>query len=255
LLDENPDTLAFTDDHLSDAYAVWFGNNRASFYQIQYVPTVQVDGLLQQIGGGYTQYKYMYDTRRAIPTDVTIKAGAVLVSGQTFKVSALVGIESTGIGRTMRMYLAQVLDFYPEGYPQYRNTLMDASFQEPQVALQPGETKRVDWEFSIQEPSWSYKDRVRLIIWAQDPLTYGPAEVFQAAILKWPFKPLVKLGDTNCDGDANFADINPFVLALSNPDEYKKQFPDCDILSADCNQDGDVNFADINPFVVILGGG
>jgi hypothetical protein len=63
------------------------------------------------------------------------------------------------------------------------------------------------------------------------------------------------IGDLNCDGSVDFADINPFVLALANPGGYKAQYPDCDILNADINGDSQVDFADINPFVGLLTGG
>jgi len=59
-------------------------------------------------------------------------------------------------------------------------------------------------------------------------------------------------GDMNCDGVLNFGDINPFVLALSNPAAYEAVFPDCDLDNADCNGDGAVNFGDINPFVTLM---
>ena len=61
-------------------------------------------------------------------------------------------------------------------------------------------------------------------------------------------------GDTNCDGVVDFADINPFVLALSSPIAYQTQYPNCPMANADCNGDGVVDFADINPFVTLLSG-
>jgi hypothetical protein len=80
-------------------------------------------------------------------------------------------------------------------------------------------------------------------------LAYGRID----ATLAWLRNPLtIKLGDLNCDGNIDFGDINPFVLALSDPDEYERQYPDCDILNADCNGDGRVDFGDINPFVELL---
>lgn len=63
------------------------------------------------------------------------------------------------------------------------------------------------------------------------------------------------LGDLNCDGVTGFDDINPFVLALSNPAAWQAQYPDCDILNGDINDDGSVDFSDINPFVLLLSGG
>jgi hypothetical protein len=65
----------------------------------------------------------------------------------------------------------------------------------------------------------------------------------------------IELGDLNCDGVVNFDDINPFILALSDPAGYAAAYPGCDILSGDCNGDGAVNFDDINAFVALLGGG
>ncbi|MEW6249055.1 MAG: hypothetical protein AB1716_00275 [Planctomycetota bacterium] len=59
-------------------------------------------------------------------------------------------------------------------------------------------------------------------------------------------------GDLNCDGAVNFDDINPFVLALSDPAGYAVAYPNCNILNGDCNGDGVVNFDDINPFVALL---
>ena len=57
------------------------------------------------------------------------------------------------------------------------------------------------------------------------------------------------VGDTNCDGGVNFADINPFVLMLSDPNGYQQQYPYCRLIQGDCNGDGRVDFGDINPFV------
>jgi hypothetical protein len=70
----------------------------------------------------------------------------------------------------------------------------------------------------------------------------------------WTSQPVTPLfppipGDLNCDGLLSFLDINPFVLALSNPSQYAAFYPDCDILNGDINNDGVFSFADINPFI------
>jgi photosystem II stability/assembly factor-like uncharacterized protein len=65
--------------------------------------------------------------------------------------------------------------------------------------------------------------------------------------------PIVIPGDMNGDGLVNFGDINPFVLALSNPALYAQQYPSIDAnLSGDMNGDGTLNFGDINGFVFLL---
>jgi subtilisin family serine protease len=65
------------------------------------------------------------------------------------------------------------------------------------------------------------------------------------------------VGDLNCDGVTDFADINPFVLYLSNFGLWQATFPGCDPLNGDINGDGvygQASFGDINPFVALLSG-
>ena len=61
-------------------------------------------------------------------------------------------------------------------------------------------------------------------------------------------------GDLNCDGAVDAFDIDPFVLALTDPAGYQAAFPDCNILNGDCNGDGVVDAFDIDPFVELLTG-
>ncbi|MBL8879871.1 MAG: hypothetical protein JNG88_12190 [Phycisphaerales bacterium] len=61
--------------------------------------------------------------------------------------------------------------------------------------------------------------------------------------------------DINCDGAVNNFDIDPFVLALSDPAAYAAAHPDCDIRAADTNSDGVVNNFDIDDFVICVSSG
>jgi len=65
-------------------------------------------------------------------------------------------------------------------------------------------------------------------------------------------------GDVNCDGQVDFADINPFVAALSAGESAWQQFTmseDCTFVCVnDISRDGVVDFGDINPFVALLTG-
>ena len=66
---------------------------------------------------------------------------------------------------------------------------------------------------------------------------------------------VVILGDMNDDGLINGFDIDPFVLALADPDEYEAQYGiDPDVVG-DINQDGVLNGFDIDPFVDLISGG
>ncbi len=66
--------------------------------------------------------------------------------------------------------------------------------------------------------------------------------------------PVLVVGDLDCDGDVDFGDINPFILALSDPAGYAAAYPQCHLLNGDCDGDGDVDFDDINAFVALLSG-
>ena len=61
-------------------------------------------------------------------------------------------------------------------------------------------------------------------------------------------------GDLNCDQLVNAFDIDPFALALSDPDGYAAAYPECSLLNADANGDGMLNAFDIDPFVALLSG-
>lgn len=63
---------------------------------------------------------------------------------------------------------------------------------------------------------------------------------------------LVRLGDLNCDGAATVADIGAFVLALTDPAGFAKQFPGCTLLNGDFNGDSALTVSDIGLFVALL---
>lgn len=71
---------------------------------------------------------------------------------------------------------------------------------------------------------------------------------------RYPLMHRFRLGDLNNDGVVSFADINPFVAALSGLDYFYSYYPTGTWMAADCNDDGVVSFADINPFVALLSG-
>jgi len=95
----------------------------------------------------------------------------------------------------------------------------------------------VRWGYAIGSGAWAYSG------WNIDDVELWGLVVSQAPLP----------GDLDCDGDVDFDDINPFVLALGGQDVYHAAYPDCNWLNGDCNGDGDVNFDDINAFVALLG--
>ncbi len=70
----------------------------------------------------------------------------------------------------------------------------------------------------------------------------------------WEFQPPARLGDLNCDGLVDFDDVDPFILAVTDPNAYATLHPECPLGLADCNSDGQVDEGDIDAFVALLGG-
>ena len=61
------------------------------------------------------------------------------------------------------------------------------------------------------------------------------------------------VGDVDGDGNVSFADINPFVYAVShNETEFRMMYPHGHYWAADCNLDGTIDFDDINLFIELL---
>ena len=77
---------------------------------------------------------------------------------------------------------------------------------------------------------------------------------FSASDPGWAESSQYGLGDLNCSGTVDAFDIDPFVLALTDPAGYAAAYPDCDRMLADCNEDGTVDSFDIDPFVDLLVG-
>ncbi len=88
----------------------------------------------------------------------------------------------------------------------------------------------------------------------QSRLMWGDSGQGAASVHTWDYFRfgVIRRGDVNCDGVVDFRDINPFVLALTDPPEYQRRFPNCPLIAADCNGDGRVDFRDINAFVPLL---
>jgi hypothetical protein len=54
--------------------------------------------------------------------------------------------------------------------------------------------------------------------------------------------------DLNCDGVVNCDDIDPFTLALADPEAWQDEYPACKLINADVNGDGKIDTFDIDPF-------
>jgi len=147
LLDVYSDSFVFVQYQMSSEESTTWGDARAVFYDAQYTPialfdgTSTVNGTVEDVEQQYTIYRTNHFLPlRAVPTNVTIDLSAEPVGGQTYRVSVLVGIETDGAAKTMRIVTVQVLDHWPASRPYHRNTFRQAAPM-CDITLAPGESQ------------------------------------------------------------------------------------------------------------------
>ena len=100
------------------------------------------------------------------------------------------------------------------------------------------------WQLS-DDPFWNRDGRLNAIgdvVWRSGPTTTSNIRYMRR----------YSIGDINCDGSINAFDIEPFLLALFDPEGYRRAHPTCDALLADIDQNGRVDAFDIEPFINLL---
>ena len=265
----HPTRITYLQYHGGDSWATALTSTRQSFYTpFQGYPTVWFDGTSKCVGSydndaqQLNWYTTNYNSRVSIPTDVSIQLSASTNGDPNgagpWHVKATVQIDPAGVGKTVRLYLIHALDNYPyTGYTDHRDRMcvrppLPAYPYYNELTLVPGVPQSLTMDFTFDSTSMTYRNDIKIVAFAQSTNATGPAEIYNAAVMSWPFPPSILRGDLNCDGEVDFDDINPFVLALSDPAGYAIAYPNCNILTGDINQDGLVNFEDINPFVALL---
>ena len=204
LVDQFGPTIAVLGLHCSDSNEIPWNIARRTFYThfVGY-PTWMIDGELDSWSGTPPWSAWEPDTtaRLAVPTDVTFELSAA--PGPTpdvWDITATVCVEAGGLGKTMRIYLVEVLDNFPVGAHFTRNGIRQAATTED-IGLVTGACQDVTRTFTLDATSMAQIDDVAIIGWAQDLLAFGPAEVFQASQMNYPFWTESIFGDGFESGD------------------------------------------------------
>jgi predicted CXXCH cytochrome family protein len=214
------DDFIFIQHQIFGTYATPWGAARRDFYGVAHTPTTIFDGY-DIVEGAVSDIEQQYVIYRAnhflpdreIATDVTLELAVTPVSGPTWSATATVGVEADGVEKTVRVYIVQVLDHWPDTKPYHRNGFKQAATTED-VLIAPGQTVDVTREFTFDAESWSRQEDIKIFAWAQQPLDASPAEIYQAAQRVWP---LVSYPD-DWDGDG-VLDADDNCPACYNPDQ------------------------------------
>ena len=180
------------DSHSESFIPIFYHNNgaaeqpwcdaRADYYGSAGTPNLWLDGSVDA-GAGYDDWQGDLFAQEAVPTDVTIDVDVVL-SGADFDVDVTVCVEADGAEKDMRIFLVQVLDHYPAPEPYYRNAFRQVITED--VTIGAGACASVQKSRSLKGIDMVQLDDIGIVVWAQEPLSSGPAEIFQAAYV-FPF--------------------------------------------------------------------
>lgn len=164
--------------------------------------------------------------------------GDAVVGGFVYRGDALpnlVGHYLFGDIARGRIFYFDMSDIAPDGQtPIHELTLYDGDQPTTLLALL-GNDYRADLRFGTDDDGEIY------VLTKRDGL-----------IRRMVFIP--DAGDFSGDGVITTQDINPFVLALTNPAGYAAAYPDWPLALLDLNGDGHVDTGDIGPFVIALVG-
>ena len=163
-------------------YRAWV-ITRSDFYipGTFYVPHMFMDGYDE--GTNYNLWNSDYLARQPVTTDVTIDVEASLF-GITLDATGTVCVEAGGTAKTMRVYMVQVLDHYPPTPTYYRNCFRLVHIED--VTVDAGACVDVEHTFTLTTIDTATPEDIGVVVWAQQPLDAGPAEVYQAGKLFSP---------------------------------------------------------------------
>ncbi len=180
--------------HLNDSYTYPWGTDRGTFYGVSTTPVMWLDGT-EGFAGTYAGMSYIPKVYEHLDltTDVVLDLGAEPSgSSSTFAIDLNVLVEPSGEPRNLRIYIVHALDWYPAD-PTYSRQCFRQALEPLDVVVNPGDSVRLTQEMTFDPTSWSNPENIRIVAWAQDIDSSGPAQVYQAATLAWPLQPLYPL--------------------------------------------------------------
>jgi hypothetical protein len=247
----DPDTFTLVQYHSSDSYSTPFGNRRKTFYALTGTPLAWFDGVTECSGAystviaQYNWYKGVYDQRHVVPTDITIEMSGTEIDADTYDVHVKVCMDPGGTAKTAKLYVTQVLDYYPASTPTiYRNTHMQTAVDDPApISLTPGECYEVTYTFNFNAVSMAQSEDIKIVAWVQNPAASAPAENYQAAEMTWPFpsQSACPEADVNQDGVCDGFD----VTLVRNSANWLYAVEDAAEPRCDVNGDGVIDGFDI----------
>ena len=207
-----PDSFLSLQLHIGDGFGTSWTQQRWNFYSGTGTPLTWFDGVLQ-CSGAYTNDTQMYNwyntqrtTRANVATDISLEIFGEEVSAQTYEITVNVTMDPDGTEREIKLHVVQALDYYPSSTDnRYRNCAVQHAPSSFMVA--PGETVPFTTTFTLSGASWTYHENAKIIAFARETGTPAPKEIYNSAIMGWPFTSPAIEGDVDGDGDVDLSDL------------------------------------------------
>jgi hypothetical protein len=185
-MDTYPGRIAVVEYHIQDdGYHTPWGDSRAnSFYSLNdTAPVIIYDGVYDWPP---EDYWYGFEQRLDVAASVTIDITAEQLDGPMWSFTSTVCVEPGARDRDARIYTVATLDRYPVPPDHSRTSLVQAASPRT-VSIDTGQCTEVTSIFDFEPHVWNMRESLVMTVWAQDPLNSGPATVYQAAQISWPF--------------------------------------------------------------------
>jgi hypothetical protein len=238
--------------HSGDSYDTAFGTQRKTFYALSGTPLAWFDGVVKCSGAystipaQFNWYKTTYTQCLAVPTDVTIEMTATEIDSDTYDVHVKVCTEAGGTARQAKLYVVQVLDYWPASPTYQRNGHRQTAVASPApFDLVPGQCSEVTYTFNFDATSMATPEDIKIIAWVQSTNAAAPSQVYQAGEMVWPFPSSQSAcpdADVNEDGICDGFD----VALVRNSSNWLKDVDEAAEPRCDINGDGLVDGFDIS---------
>ena len=228
LLNTYPDTFTSVQLHSSGSgNFAWFSTRWSYYFQSgDGYPLTWFDGTAKCLGA-YTNDTQMYDWynttytyRKAVATDVSIALTGDEVGTNMYKINVKLTMDANGTAKDMIVHVLQMLDYYPAS-TDYRYRNCGRQHYEQTINLTPGASQTVTTTFTLAATDVAAIDDVKILAFAQATGTPPPKQVYNTAVMSYPFTPSVVAGDVDLDGDVDISDLaallSTYNLCVGDP--------------------------------------
>jgi len=213
--DYGEDQLAIIYWHLSDSYQISYGNTRANLFGVTAVPTVEFDGVYEQVGTSQSAYISYTNARLGVETPVEIDSKGVINENGGWVEATFRAVDTVPYGTMTARFV--VIEETSTEYPWTAREIASAATVNLSAA---GDSVVVSRTFDV---AWTVQGELDVIVWLEDT---SPLQVVNAQIMPFAYNPSFDSPDFAIE--AGYGETTVHSATLSNsgavPDTFTVTF-------------------------------